>query len=81
MIRTIRTSLDRFDPDPVESTALMYHAYMMTDAFLWCHRDTFTEKFRIADTQLPTWLIRFTPDIIREWTRKLMRPASVYRLR
>jgi NTE family protein len=32
MIRAIRTSLDRFDP--VESSALMYQAYMMTDAFL-----------------------------------------------
>jgi NTE family protein len=41
MIQTIRTSLDRFDS--AESSALMYHAYMMTDAFLWCYSDAFTE--------------------------------------
>jgi hypothetical protein len=40
MIRSIRTSLDRFHE--VESEALMYNAYLMTDAFLWCYRDTFS---------------------------------------
>src|SRR6185437_4667433 len=53
MIRSIRTSLDRFEP--IESLALIYHAYLMTDAFLWRYRDTFSTEFQISDSQIPAW--------------------------
>jgi hypothetical protein len=79
MIRAIQTSLDRFDP--VESSALMYQAYMMTDAFLWCSRETFAEQFRVPDNQVPAGLVRFTPETVREWKMKLARSPSPYRLR
>lgn len=79
MIRSIRTSLDRFQEG--ESVALMYHAYLMTDAFLWCYRDTFSEEFRIADSQTPEWLVRFTPEVVAKWSRIMTRSASAYRLR
>lgn len=79
MLRSIRTSLDRFDE--VESLALMYHAYMMTDAFLWCYRDTFSEEFKISDSEIPRWMIRFTPEVVAKWSRVLARSASTWRLR
>jgi hypothetical protein len=79
LVRTIRTSLDRFDP--IESMALMYHAYMMTDAFLWSYRDSFSAEFKISDQQVPEWQIRFTPEVTRQWTDKLSTSASVCSLR
>jgi hypothetical protein len=79
MIRSIRTSLDRFDS--IESSALMYHAYMMTDAFLWCDSDTFAEQYRVSDDQVPSWNVRFTPDIVREWTAMLARSPRTCRIR
>lgn len=79
LVRTVRTSLDRFDR--IELTALMYHAYMMTDAFLWCYRDSFSPEFKITDQQVPDWRIRFTPEVTREWTDKLSTSASVRSLR
>ena len=79
MLRSIRTSLDRFDE--VESLALMYHAYMMTDAFLWCYRGTFSEEFKISDSEIAGWLIRFTPELVALWSRVLARSASTWRLR
>jgi hypothetical protein len=79
MIRTLRTSLDRFDS--VESSALMYNAYMMTDAFLWCYSDNFAEKYRVSDDQVPSWSVRFTPDIVRERTAMLAPPRRTYRVR
>jgi hypothetical protein len=79
MLQSVRTSLDRFNE--VESLALMYHAYVMTDAFLWCYRDTFSEEFKISDSEIPRWLIRFTPEIVAEWSRVLARSSSTWRLR
>jgi NTE family protein len=79
MIRSIRTSLDRFHQ--IESLALMYHAYLMTDAFLWCYRDAFSEGFRIGDSQTPEWLVRFTPEVVAKWSRILTRSARSWRLR
>jgi hypothetical protein len=65
----------------LESLALMYHAYLMTDAFLWCYRDTLSEGFRIVESQTPEWLVRFTPDVVAEWNRVLTRCASAWRVR
>ncbi len=79
MTRAIRTSLDRFDN--IEALALMYHAYLMTDAFLWCYRETFSDEFKITEEQRPQWLIRFTRDVVAQWSRVLARSAAAWRLR
>lgn len=70
-IRRIRTHLDRFDP--VECEALMYHAYEMTDAFLWAHRLTCPERYRVPNTPDPTWRIDFTDQRQEEWQKVLSR--------
>jgi hypothetical protein len=79
MIRAIRTSLDRFDSP--ESSALMYEAYRMTDAFLWCYSESFAEQYRVSDDKVPSWVVRFTPEVVQEWTTKLGRSRSLYRVR
>jgi hypothetical protein len=68
-IQTIRTHLNRFSPGECE--ALMYHAYLMTDAFLWAHRDNCPNPYRVSSPPAPEWLIRFTDDIRSEWNRAL----------
>ncbi|UWZ85260.1 patatin-like phospholipase family protein [Occallatibacter riparius] len=70
-IRRIRTNLDRFDP--LECEALMYHAYVMTDAFLWAHRLTCPERYRVPNIPDPIWRIEFTDQRIREWQNVLVR--------
>lgn len=74
-IRGIRTSLDRFNP--AEVMALMYHAYMMTDAFLWHYRDSYPSAYQLERAAPPGWLIEFTPTIVAEWNESLRRSASV----
>jgi hypothetical protein len=68
-IRAIRTSLDRFSD--VEATALMYHAYTMTDCFLWCYRDRFSSKYRVPAKSAPNWTIEMTPEIVASWEMSL----------
>lgn len=70
-IQSIRTHLDRFDP--VECEALMYHAYIMTDAFLWAHRLTCPERYRVPNTPDPIWRIEFSDQRIMEWQKVLVR--------
>jgi NTE family protein len=70
-IRRIRTHLDRFDP--VECEALMYHAYIMTDAFLWAHRLTCPERYQVPNTPDPMWRIDFTDQRREEWQNVLSR--------
>ncbi len=68
-IQGIRTNLDRFSP--VECEALTYHAYTMTDAFLWAHRETCPEEYRVPTEPTPSWKIEFTASKIQEWERGL----------
>ena len=70
-IQRIRTHLDRFDP--VECEALMYHAYLMTDAFLWAHRLTCPERYRVPNSPDPIWRIEFSDPRIIEWQKVLLR--------
>jgi hypothetical protein len=65
----------------VESTALIYFAYMMTDGFLWCYRETFDTEYHVSDGQLPSWFIKFTPAVVRDWTKKLTRSSNTRVLR
>jgi len=68
-IQRIRTHLDRFSP--VECDALMYHAYTMTDAFLWAHRETCPEEYKVPTEPNPNWKIEFTAGRVQEWERGL----------
>jgi hypothetical protein len=68
-IKKIRTHLDRFDP--VECEALMYHAYTMADAFLWAHRLTCPDRYRIGNDPNPLWRIEFSDHRFREWENVL----------
>lgn len=70
-IRRIRTHLNRFDP--VECEALMYHAYVMTDAFLWAHRLTCPERYRVPNTPDPMWRIEFSDQRVIRWQKVLLR--------
>jgi len=70
-IQKVRTSMDQFSA--VESEALMYHAYTMTDAFLWAHRETCPVDYRVPAEPNPSWRIEFTDLKIRQWQNGLTR--------
>ena len=78
-IRAIRTSLDRFTD--IECTALMYHAYLMTDCFLWCYRDTMSKDYQVPTPPGPTGLIEFTSETAALWQNALERSSQVFRIR
>jgi hypothetical protein len=78
-IRSIRTSLDRFTN--TECTALTYHAYLLTDCFLWCYKDTMSEEYRVAASPAPTWRIEFSPETATKWESELADSGRVFRLR
>jgi NTE family protein len=68
-IQRVRTNLDRFGE--TECTAIMYHAYSMTDAFLWAHRDTCPDAYKVAPNPDPPWKIEFSAERIAEWSAAL----------
>ena len=79
LIRSIRTNLDRFSD--IEATALMYHAYIMTDAFLWCYRNTFRAEYQVDSRPTPEWRIEFSPILVSRWVAGLKDSSSTWRLR
>lgn len=78
-LRAIRTSLDRFTA--IECRALMYHAYLMTDCFLWCYRDTMSEEYRVPASPAPPWRIEFSPETAAQWDAELADSGRVFLLR
>jgi NTE family protein len=79
LVRGIRTSLDRFNE--TETTALMYHAYLMADAFLWCYRETFAPEYQVDAIPNPQWRIEFSADTVRTWKSALKDSSSSLALR
>jgi hypothetical protein len=77
-LRRLRTSLDRFNR--IEIEALMYHAYSLTDAFAWCYRDTFADRYRVSGLS-DSWRISFDPEIIAAWKSELEQGAKAFRFR
>jgi NTE family protein len=73
MIQTIRTSLDRFST--IETEALMYHAYTMTDAFWWAYLTS------PRPTPDPSWKITFDDQRTIEWAKALTHSGEQLRLR
>jgi len=78
-VRAIRTSLDRFTD--IECKALMYHAYLMTDCFLWRYRKTMAEEYRVPANPAPSWQIEFSQETVTRWDSELSRSGRVLRLR
>jgi NTE family protein len=78
LLRRLRTSLDRFTL--IEIEALMYHAYSLTDAFAWCYRDTFADRYRVSGLS-DSWRISFEPGLIATWKRELEHGAKAFRYR
>ncbi len=77
-LQCIRTSLDRFDG--VEVEALIYHAYTMTAAFAWCHRERFPTRYQQAKLgDLRT--ITFDADIKARWGLELNKSSGAFRVR
>ncbi|SRR6266550_5230545 len=68
-VRRVRTHLDIFSK--LECEALMYHAYTMTDAFLWAHRNTCPLSYRVVATPNPIWKIKFTGELSNVWASVL----------
>jgi NTE family protein len=59
-IQRVRTHLNRFSQE--EAEALMYHGYVLTDAFLWARSAHLPTAYQRTD-QSPEWRIVFTPEI------------------
>jgi NTE family protein len=78
-VRAIRTSLDRFTD--IECNALMYHAYLMTDCFLWRYRGTMNEEYKVPSVPVPNWRLEFSPERIAQWLAELAKSAKVFRVR
>ena len=78
-VRAIRTSLDRFTD--IECNALMYHAYLMTDCFLWRYRDTMAGEYRVPANPAPSWQIEFSQETATRWDSELSRSGRVLRFR
>jgi NTE family protein len=77
-LRRLRTSLDRFTR--IEIEALMYHAYSLTDAFAWCYRETFADRYQVSGVS-DSWRISFDPGIIAAWKSELEKGTRVFQFR
>lgn len=59
-IQRVRTHLNRFSRE--EAEALMYHGYVLTDAFLWARSAHLPTAYQRPD-RAPDWRIAFTPAV------------------
>jgi len=67
-VQRVRTHLNRFTRG--EAEALMYHGYLLTDAFLWARSAHLPSEYR-RDAGLPGWRLTFNPDSIARMTAAL----------
>ena len=67
-IQRVRTHLNRFTRG--EAEALMYHGYLLTDAFLWARNAHLPSEYR-RDGGLPDWRLTFNSDSIARMTAAL----------
>jgi NTE family protein len=70
-IRRVRTHLNRFSLD--EAEVLMYHGYLLTDAFLWARSADLPPAYRRSDRP-PAWQLTFGSDVV-ERTRAALRTS------
>jgi hypothetical protein len=67
-VQRVRTHLNRFTRG--EAEALMYHGYLLTDAFLWARSAHLPSEYRRGGG-LPDWRLTFNPDLIGRMTAAL----------
>jgi hypothetical protein len=67
-VQRVRTHLNRFTRG--EAEALMYHGYLLTDAFLWARSAHLPSEYR-RDGGLPGWRLAFNRDSIARMTAAL----------
>jgi NTE family protein len=60
-IHRVRTHLNKFSKD--EADVLMYHGYVLTDAFLWARNAHLPAMYRRPDV-VPEWRVVYTPDVV-----------------
>ena len=58
----------------------MYHAYSLTDAFAWCYRETFADRYQVSGVS-DSWRISFDPGIIAAWKSELEKGTKVFQFR
>src|SRR5262249_37467017 len=58
-VQRVRTHLNRFTRG--EADALMYHGYLLTDAFLWARSAHLPLEYR-RDGESPRWRVNFNTD-------------------
>ena len=59
-VQRVRTNLNRFSWE--EAEAVMYHGYVLTDAFLWARSTHLPPAYQRPDLE-PIWRIAFTPTV------------------
>jgi NTE family protein len=64
-IHKTRTHLNRFSQ--TECEGIIYHAYTMTDCFLWTHRESLPSAYQIDRDQMPKWKIKFDKTTVASW--------------
>lgn len=74
-IHRVRTHLNRFSRE--EAEALMYHGYVLTDAFLWARSAHLPAGYRRPDVA-PKWRIVFTPAVADSMLSALRRSDRIW---
>ncbi len=74
-VQRIRTHLNRFSRD--EAEAVMYHGYVLTDAFLWTRNSDLPLDYRRPD-RMPEWRINFTPTVTARTLAALSRSHRLW---
>ena len=74
-IRRVRTHLNRFSCD--EAEALMYHGYILTDAFLWARSAHLPIDYR-RDVGKPAWQLTFDSESIARMRAALRRSERLW---
>ena len=67
-VHRVRTHLNQFSKD--EAEVLMYHGYILTDAFLWTRSAHLPPQYR-RDNRAPRWQVAFGADSVEQITAVL----------
>lgn len=74
-VQRVRTHLNRFSRD--EADALMYHGYILTDAFLWARNAHLQSDYR-RGVGKPGWQLTFDPELVARMSAALRRSERLW---
>jgi NTE family protein len=74
-MQRVRTHLNRFSKD--EAEALVYHGYVLTDAFLWSRTTQLPDEYGRGDSG-PLWAIAFDSPTVDRFTAALARSSRLW---